>query len=103
MKDAWWQVGGCALVAAVAVIAQLRGAPAPPVDYSVWNRVVVSIFYALVVVTLGLDVAAALDADPRTPTLTAALVAEVPRWVVAGWVTWLWLHFVSRLLGRPIL
>jgi hypothetical protein len=68
-----------------------------------WNRVLVSLWWALVAIPMLLDVYIDLTKRPDLPTLTGVIVREVP-WFIAL-ATWLWLgiHFGSRYMGRPIL
>jgi len=68
-----------------------------------WSRGWVWLWALLVSLPILLDLVAALDRNPRSPTLTSVIVRHIP-WPVSLLVwAWLGVHFWSRYAGRPIL
>lgn len=69
----------------------------------VWDRVWVSVWYALIASLVLYEAYSYLDGREATPPLTWVIVRETPWWVTMPFLVWLVIHFGSRYLGRPLL
>jgi hypothetical protein len=60
-----------------------------------WDRLWVSVWYALIGLFVVYELYSLLDGRDQTPPLTHVLVREVPWWVTLPFLVWLLLHFVE--------
>jgi len=65
-----------------------------------WDRVWVSIWYALIAAMVVYELWSLLDRREVTPPLTQVLVREVPWWVTIPFLIWLLVHFIVAYAGR---
>lgn len=68
-----------------------------------WDRGWVIAWYVLIALVLLAELWAILDGQGRTPPLTQVIVRGVPWWVTLPFLAWLFMHFASRYMGRPVL
>lgn len=65
-----------------------------------WDRVYVTVWYALIALVVVMDLYTIIDRRSMTPTLTQVIVREVPWWITMPFLGWMFLHFLFRYLGR---
>ena len=68
-----------------------------------WDRVYVTVWYGWIVLFILVEFYNLLDRRISTPPLTDVIVREVRWYITVPFLTWLWIHFVSRYAGYPVL
>lgn len=64
-----------------------------------WDRIYVTIWYALIAFVVILDLYTIIDRRSMTPTLTQVIVRDVPWWITMPFLGWMFLHFLFRYAG----